>query len=177
MKPETTPITNQPMSLKSMDIDFYQDLHVQGDEKNNTSRSQSQCDCEASPHPHSHPHPQNHHSCHNSRLRRMFVPFILGLLVLGIGFALYTCLSGGLDWGTAELLKRQVNGQTGQESSFTKNKRTLSVHKLAAPNIKSQVYLIVIFVGLVIVVILAVCLSAWCCKGAPLFWSALGHGY
>jgi len=32
-------------------------------------------------------------------------------------------------------------------------------------NVRPKVYLIVIFVGLLVVVILAIMLSAWCCKG------------
>lgn len=54
---------------------------------------------------------------------------------------------------SSPITKRQSGGVPGngnnEESAFTRNK----------------LYLIVIFVGLLVVVILAIMLSAWCCKG------------
>ncbi|KAM5545748.1 hypothetical protein V8D89_000786 [Ganoderma adspersum] len=48
-----------------------------------------------------------------------------------------------------DLMKRQSDGTTGSSSTFVSHKY----------------YLIIVFVGLVLVVLAAICLSAWCCRG------------
>ncbi|KAJ6600457.1 hypothetical protein DFH09DRAFT_1271278 [Mycena vulgaris] len=99
--------------------------------------------------------PASHNPCHNTRLRRLLVPALLSLLALAALGALLCVLSdapGDIVEGLFHV-KRAVNGDgsnSGTESAFTKNK----------------LYLVVVFVGLFVVVILAVMLSAWCCKGA-----------
>ncbi|KAJ6632309.1 hypothetical protein B0H10DRAFT_1976909 [Mycena sp. CBHHK59/15] len=99
----------------------------------------------------------SHKPCHNGRLRRLLVPFLIALLTLS-GLVALSCLFGdGSGTGPTDIIegllhvKRASDGSvsSGNESSFTK-------HKL---------YLIVIFVGLLVVLILGVMLSAWCCKG------------
>ncbi|KAJ7302463.1 hypothetical protein DFH08DRAFT_905312 [Mycena albidolilacea] len=100
--------------------------------------------------------------CHNGRLKRILVPALIAILAL-FGVGALMCVLGGHMADPGEMVeglfhvKRAVDGDgsgsgsgSGTESSFTK-------HKL---------YLIVIFVGLLVVVILGVMLSAWCCKGA-----------
>ncbi|KAJ7187348.1 hypothetical protein C8R46DRAFT_288123 [Mycena filopes] len=107
-----------------------------------------------------HPAPAHAHKhCHNGRLRRVLVPALLTLLALSALFAVSHCVFGNTDPGEVlegllHLKRAVVDGDgsnsTGSGSTFTKNK----------------LYLIVVFVGLFVVVILAVMLSAWCCKGA-----------
>ncbi|KAJ7070390.1 hypothetical protein B0H15DRAFT_114745 [Mycena belliarum] len=97
----------------------------------------------------------SHKPCHNGRLRRMLVPALLAFLALSVLGALFCVFGEGMA-DPNELVeglfqvKRAVDGSGSSESDFTKRK----------------LYLIVIFVGLLVVVILAVMLSAWCCKGA-----------
>ncbi|KAJ7478990.1 hypothetical protein FB451DRAFT_1365605 [Mycena latifolia] len=101
----------------------------------------------------------SHKACHNGRLRRILMPAMISLVALA-GFIALLCVfgEGGADpseiVGGLFQVKRagtgDGSGSTDSESAFTK-------HKL---------YLIVIFVGLLVVLILGVMLSAWCCKGA-----------
>ncbi|KAF8183669.1 hypothetical protein BJ912DRAFT_545355 [Pholiota molesta] len=95
------------------------------------------------------------HRCHNGRLRRFLIPFIVALLLLG-GLLAFSCASGhgAGEWGLDTLMSRAIgdttSGSTGSGSTFVNRK----------------LYLIIVFVGLLVVVILAVMLSAWCCRGA-----------
>ncbi|KAG2131123.1 hypothetical protein BD769DRAFT_623555 [Suillus cothurnatus] len=95
----------------------------------------------------------SHRACHKSRLRRIILPMALSLLSIGAFLIISHCseigdLLGalGLNQGYA-LNKRQTTSST---SSFTSKK----------------LYLIIIFVGLFLVLLAAVMLSFWCCKGA-----------
>ncbi|KAG2036543.1 hypothetical protein BDR03DRAFT_444613 [Suillus americanus] len=95
----------------------------------------------------------SHRACHKSRLRRIILPIALSLLSIGAFLVISQCseigdLLGalGLNHGHA-LDKRQTT--TSSTSSFTSKK----------------LYLIIIFVGLFLVLIAAVMLSFWCCKG------------
>ena len=67
------------------------------------------------------------------------------------------------------LVTRAVSDTTtGNESTFTQHKCESKSFFLSSPSsyyVSPKVYLIVIFVGLLVVVILAIMLSAWCCKG------------
>ncbi|KAJ7279490.1 hypothetical protein C8J57DRAFT_1303476 [Mycena rebaudengoi] len=112
-----------------------------------------------SAHPHAHSHA---HQNHNHALRRVLLPALLILLGLA-GLLAVSCVVSGMHTGASAggvgegwlsgLVRRAVDdGPTGPntESDFTKRK----------------LYLIVIFVGLLVVLILGVMLSAWCCKGA-----------
>ncbi|THU90631.1 hypothetical protein K435DRAFT_255147 [Dendrothele bispora CBS 962.96] len=151
-------VTHQPSSLHSMDV--YQDFPI--DEK----RSQQQCQQGECGHHHDGLHDSlsphhNHKRCHASRLRRFLLPLTISLLSLGAVLA-FSCVYDmmgllGYDSGSEGdggfLMKRQSNGSTGSgngDNTF----------------IDRKYYLIVIFVGLVIVVILGICLSAWCCRGS-----------
>ncbi|KAJ7050969.1 hypothetical protein C8F01DRAFT_1377264 [Mycena amicta] len=106
--------------------------------------------------------PHEHKHCHNGRLRRLLVPALI-LLVSLSGLIALLCFVGdamGVSSDPTAILdglfavKRAVvdgdNGSTDSGSTFTK-------HKL---------YLIVIFVGLLVVLVLGVMLAAWCCKGS-----------
>ncbi|KAJ7443576.1 hypothetical protein FB451DRAFT_1568660, partial [Mycena latifolia] len=88
----------------------------------------------------------SHKACHNGRLRRILMPAMISLVALA-GFIAE--IVGGL-FQVKRAGTGDGSGSTDSESAFTK-------HKL---------YLIVIFVGLLVVLILGVMLSAWCCKGA-----------
>ncbi|KAJ7110733.1 hypothetical protein C8R43DRAFT_1139298 [Mycena crocata] len=154
MPPITVPIAKQPS------MDLYSD-HAHADEKPRAYHDH------AHGHAHSHddetsqwssPHrtgPASHKPCHNGRLRRILLPALVALLTLSGVLALYCLLGNGMA-DPGEIIeglfavKRAVDGDPNSESAFTKNK----------------LYLIVIFVGLLVVVILAIMLSAWCCRGA-----------
>ncbi|KIM43911.1 hypothetical protein M413DRAFT_442977 [Hebeloma cylindrosporum] len=144
-------VTEQPLPSGKLSLDMqstplgfsekYSDDHEC--QQHNPHSCEDQC--------HQHSTSSNHRHCHNGRLRRLLVPALIALVLLG-GALAYTCLFHGLSLvGMEDLVARAVTDTaSGGESTFTK-------HKL---------YLIVIFVGLLVVVILAVMLSAWCCKGA-----------
>ncbi|CAE7231690.1 unnamed protein product [Rhizoctonia solani] len=89
--------------------------------------------------------------CHARRLR-VLLPALLALLTIA-SLAIWLWCSDGLGDLSADvassLWKRQSSTSSG-ESSFVKNK----------------LYLIVIFVGLFVCLILAIMLSAWCCKSS-----------
>jgi len=92
-----------------------------------------------------------HRRCHNGRLRRFLLPIIAAFVLLGSLMAVGCMLGHGSEWGLEGLVSRAVDNTTnGNNSPFVRNK----------------LYLIVVFVGLVIVLILGVMLSAWCCRGA-----------
>ncbi|EGN97555.1 hypothetical protein SERLA73DRAFT_184303 [Serpula lacrymans var. lacrymans S7.3] len=113
------------------------------DEKHPTSTSPSNCECANS---------ASHRTCHKSRLRRILVPALLSLLAVTALFFV-ACVSDFDVWGVlgmgsgGPLAKRQ---SSTNQSSFTQNK----------------LYLIVVFVGLFLVLIAGIMLSAWCCRGA-----------
>ncbi|PPQ80013.1 hypothetical protein CVT24_003848 [Panaeolus cyanescens] len=114
-------------------------------------------------------HMQGHRRCHTSTLRRIVLPvaaLIVGFLIIaGAG-----CAMGGMSmmgsstemgdadvkstgeggWNLVSIFGRAVaDGANGNDNTFVNRK----------------LYLIIIFVGLVLVVIAGIMLSAWCCKG------------
>ncbi|KAG1743835.1 hypothetical protein EDB19DRAFT_542155 [Suillus lakei] len=94
----------------------------------------------------------SHRACHKSRLRRIILPIALSLLSIGAFLVISHCsemgdLLGALGLGHGVSLGKR---QTTTSSSFTSNK----------------LYLIIIFVGLFLVLLAAIMLSFWCCKGA-----------
>jgi len=141
-------IINQPMSLASMDP--YSDYNH--DEKRHTSTSPCH-HCECADTNHSLPH----RACHQSRLRRLLIPALVSIATVATIFVI-SCirnleiLAAFLpDDGVLGLSKRALGaGDTtgSDQSSF--------VHK--------KFYLIVVLVGLLVVVILGIMLSAWCCR-------------
>ncbi|KAL5641533.1 hypothetical protein ACGC1H_001874 [Rhizoctonia solani] len=89
------------------------------------------------------------------RARRLCVllPALLALMTLASLTIWLWCSDGmselALDVGSS-LWKRQSSSSSNGDSPFIKNK----------------LYLIVVFVGLFVCLILAILLSAWCCKGS-----------
>ncbi|KIN99218.1 hypothetical protein M404DRAFT_1004895 [Pisolithus tinctorius Marx 270] len=120
-------------------------FRCQIDYYNYVDESQAPCRCSQA---------RSHRTCHKARLRKMLGPILLTLLVLG-GIILVWCMTDmdlfgavfGGDGDPLSLVKRQ---SSSSGSSFTNNK----------------LYLIVIFVGLFLVVIAAIMLSFWCCRGS-----------
>jgi len=113
----------------------------------NIAHHEGSCDCQRQT-PSS-----DHRHCHNGRLRRFLVPALIAFVLLA-GLFTFSCMDGSSlsGWGTEGLVSRAITNGTnnGTGGSFIHNK----------------LYLIVIFVGLLVVVVLAVMLSAWCCRGA-----------
>lgn len=95
---------------------------------------------------------EQHNRCHNIRLRQLFLPAIIALLALG-GLAAWCCVNwhGWSTWEVDSLVRRAVTDTT------TSTGNTFIHNKL---------YLIVIFVGLFVVLLLGIMLSAWCCRGS-----------
>ncbi|KAJ7203819.1 hypothetical protein GGX14DRAFT_461257 [Mycena pura] len=110
------------------------------------------------------PNPRAHAHHHGRSLRRLLIPALLAGVALSALISLLCLFSVAAGWDVVSdavpgalveglfHVKRAVDGDTndGTESAFTR-------HKL---------YLIVIFVGLVVVLILGIMLSAWCCRGS-----------
>lgn len=147
-----TPVLQQP-TASLMPAQFSDSLSDEKCGGNHTSQcqidyynyadeSQARCRC-------SQAQVRSHRACHTARLRKMLGPILLVLLVLG-AVILVGCMTHanffetvlGGDGDPLSLVKRQ--------SSFTSNK----------------LYLIIIFVGLLLVVVAAIMLSFWCCRGA-----------
>ncbi|KAG2106157.1 uncharacterized protein F5147DRAFT_701245 [Suillus discolor] len=95
----------------------------------------------------------SHRACHKSRLRRIILPIALSLLSIGAFLIISHCSEIGDLLEALGLNHGHVSGVLDKRqttSSFTSKK----------------LYLIIIFVGLVLVLLAAVMLSFWCCKGA-----------
>jgi len=90
--------------------------------------------------------------CHRSRLRRVLLPALAAFLTLSFLMALSCMYDVGALFGLgADGLTRRSTGATTSSNS--------------GPFVNHKLYLIVIFVGLLVVIILGIMLSAWCCKG------------
>jgi len=111
-------------------------------------------------------HRRQQHDRHGRRLRRAahfsFVSVVALALLL---FVAFKCRLDQALFGSPEVIhenigsgleKRQSTGSTGSSSNGSSQ----------GPFVKNKLYLIIVFVGLLICLILAVMLSAWCCKGA-----------
>jgi hypothetical protein len=163
----TTPhVSRQPISLSSMDpyCDF------EHDEKRPSPPSYPSHDCECTNGP--------HHECHKSRRRQLLITVSLIFSITAIAIILISCIhelaSLGVfsaDDGVLGLVKRALGARdtssTDNGSSFVNNKCPFSLlsitrHRLTQTN--CIVYLIIVFVGLFLVLVFAIMLSAWCCR-------------
>ncbi|KAH7345272.1 hypothetical protein B0J17DRAFT_624465 [Rhizoctonia solani] len=88
--------------------------------------------------------------CHSRRLK-VLLPALLVLLIVTL-LALWTWCSGGM-----------VDLATDVGSTIWKRQ---NVSNGDSPFVKNKLYLIVIFVGLFVCLILGILLAAWCCKGS-----------
>jgi len=147
--PSQLAVTNQPqanLDLGSLDIKQSIPFHEKSRQASlDDSHYEQHRHCEHGP-----PSSSGHHSCHNSRLKHLLLPALLALVALG-GLLAWSCvnrhgLSG--DWGLNSLVGRAFN-DTSSGSIFTRNK----------------LWLIVLIVGFVVLLILAIMLSACCCRG------------
>ncbi|KAF9061569.1 hypothetical protein BDP27DRAFT_327260 [Rhodocollybia butyracea] len=140
------PISNEPVAANSMD--FYNDFHATPEKHSvhvHSSQDNSQFSSVECPHA---------RRCHASRLKRVILILVSTLISLGVLVAL-SCVwdmyvNGSGDLGL-ELMKRVSDDSTNSGNGAFVD------HKL---------YLIIVFVGLLLVVILGICLSAWCCRGS-----------
>lgn len=128
--------------------------------------SRMQCACAADS------NPAHHRSCHKERLRKFLLPVVVLLLAVGATLAiscvydinLFDLVGLGIDSSSGPLSKRQT-------SSFTNNKREFIFGHMFIIVVSTQVfsfwsvYLIIVFVGLLLVLIAGIMLSFWCCKG------------
>lgn len=152
-----TPVLQQP-TASLMPAQFSDSPYPSSDEKcsgnhasqcqidyynnNYADESQARCRC-------SQAQARSHRACHKARLRKMLGPILLILLVLG-AVILIGCM-------THSDLFETVLGGDGDPLSLVKRQSSFTSNKL---------YLIIIFVGLLLVVVAAIMLSFWCCKGA-----------
>ncbi|KAI0824380.1 hypothetical protein BC628DRAFT_1322941 [Trametes gibbosa] len=107
--------------------------------------------------------------CEGARLRRVLIAFLLAILT----FALLLFIS--FLWNAAfnEASWLSYLGLTDDGSGSAWTGMTGFVKRQAINNgtgentfIHRKYYLIVVFVGLFLVILAAICLSAWCCRGA-----------
>ncbi|KAG8215679.1 hypothetical protein J3R82DRAFT_7553, partial [Butyriboletus roseoflavus] len=143
------PVSTQPLpsSMNAYSVELCNDEKSSNQCQIHLS-SERQCGCSSAD-----SDPARHRACHQARLQRLLAPIALLLLAVGATLAiscvsdidLYDLISLGADVSGSPLGKRQTSSQ----SSFTQNK----------------LYLIIIFVGLAVVLIMGIMLSYWCCKG------------
>ncbi|TFK35681.1 hypothetical protein BDQ12DRAFT_737398 [Crucibulum laeve] len=148
MSQSRLPVTNQPQAVDLSSMDLYRDYH-EVNEKGVTHEHGHGSECRQCAITSA-----GHKNCHNSRLRRFLVPIIVALLTLGVVLA-FSCIIDYFnlfELGTEGLMRRAADAATGTNDNGSFVNRKL--------------YLIVIFVGLFVVIILAVMLSAWFCRGA-----------
>ena len=158
-------VANQPVSLGSMDIyslsSSEKHHHDHSHAAHQRLASSSTCERDSN-------HPSRKHF-YNSRLTRFFLAGLLTLLIVSVVLVIFSLTDVDLfGFGMDGLVKRAVDSTTGNNGTFVNNKRRLGRLTSGAGVIfdfKSPVYLIVIFVGLLVVIILAIMLSAWCCRG------------
>lgn len=129
---------------KSLEGPDYSQYHIQINDQ-----CCSECQCQGR-------QTRSSHGSHSSRLRVLLFPALLTLLGL-LAFLALSCaysagdLFGTLGTGIAGDLARRATGDTTTNNG---------------PFIDRKLYLIIIFVGIVVVIILGIMLSAWCCRGA-----------
>ncbi|EIW74180.1 hypothetical protein CONPUDRAFT_147810 [Coniophora puteana RWD-64-598 SS2] len=142
------PIYYQPALSNSMQL-CTQDIEASDEKRPHQCSQEHQlsgapCDCATA---------GSHRSCHKARLRRFLLPVAISLFVVG-GLLVLSCVSE-MDFmdlllgGDGVVLGKRQTSSSGQQSSFTSKK----------------LYLIIVFVGLFLVLIAAIMLSAWCCRG------------
>jgi len=146
----TTPHVNrQPISLSSMDL--YCDFEHEEKRPSPPSYASHDCECTNGP----------HHECHKSRRRQWLITVSLIFSITAIAIILISCIHDlaslgvfGADDGVLGLAKRALGARdtsgTDNGSSFVNNK----------------LYLIIVFVGLFLVLVFAIMLSAWCCRSS-----------
>ena len=107
-----------------------------------------------------------------SRLLCRVAPIVLLLSLIALAaFAVSTCSKGALEMfgvSDGELAKRATEAFTGGNNTFV-NRKCACLYRCRPTHQSSMTqntdYLIAVFVGLLVVVVLGICLSAWCCKG------------
>ncbi|RXW23727.1 hypothetical protein EST38_g2140 [Candolleomyces aberdarensis] len=124
---------------------------------------QSEYDCESG-------HRMNHDTCPHRRAcrsRRYFLPVVaVGIIFSLIALAMFSCMGtdfnawlAGLTTGGGDLVRRAAEaGASAATDAGTGSGNN--------PIVDKKYYLIIIFVGLVLVLFAGIMLSAWCCKGA-----------
>ncbi|KAI0773070.1 hypothetical protein BD413DRAFT_472899 [Trametes elegans] len=105
--------------------------------------------------------------CERARSRRVVTALILAAFSLGL-FLLISCL-WDVAFNEASWISSLGLGEDGSGSTWT----AMSGFVKRATDANGQntfvdrkYYLIIVFVGLFLVVLAAICLSAWCCRGA-----------
>ncbi|KAH8801973.1 hypothetical protein DL96DRAFT_1823496 [Flagelloscypha sp. PMI_526] len=102
-------------------------------------------------------HPQEcmhqHHSSHVPNWRHFVLPLVLSTISLIVVLLLSSVLAEamGFDGVTSMLTKRASHAEDDNNGNVF---------------IDKKYYIIVLVVGIVLVILLGICLSAWCCKGA-----------
>jgi len=162
-------VTRQPMSLSSMDP------YYEHDEKHHNPPPYAPHDCECAD-----PNAPSHRACHESRSRRLLIPALISTVTV-IAIILISCIhdlvtlgvfsadDGVLGLGKRALGARDSSG-TDSGSSFVDNKCAFSnfdVNSYGTGLMQTNclVYLIIVFVGLFLVLVFGIMLSAWCCRG------------
>jgi len=140
-------VTHQPISLS---MNPYH--HSSNDEKRCNSSSCAPHDCECAM---DSSNDIPHRACRRSRLRQLLVPALFALAT--VATIIFICCMRNLntlgifDGGVLEVGKRALNATQSNTggSTFLNNKY----------------YLIIVIVGLFLLLVFAIMLSAWCCRG------------
>jgi len=170
-------VTIQPQASVDLgSLDFKQPISASPLPNKCLEDHHEQHHCEHHPSSEHHPnhHHQHHNNCHNNRLRQLFLPALIILLALG-GLLAWSCVSwhGWSTYGIDTLVRRAATdtASTGTGNTFVHKKRQfisfsclIISYSFPRGGWGLLVYLIVIFVGLFVVLILGIMLSAWCCK-------------
>jgi len=110
---------------------------------------------------HSHTHACSHRSRHNTLRARLPLLILSITLLVSLGLLLLLGNADDVLHGSMEgvsILKRQVSSPGNGNGS--------GIPSGNSPFVKNKLYLIVVIVGFFVVLLLAVMLSAWCCRGA-----------
>jgi len=148
--PHTIPtilVNSQPWDAKSMDVETY--CVGVDDEKTTHSHELRHYERQLASEDRNGQCESSSKCCRSSRLLCGLLRAAVILLAIAAALAFYTDTGDALGRGLGGLTKRD----TGDVSS-------------SGPFVDQRLYFIVIFVGLLIVIMLGILLSAWCCKAA-----------
>jgi len=157
----------QPLSILSPNVDFYLEHSRPAACVDEKQYSLVDVDPHSSLQPPAH---GRHCECARTRARRVFTAALLALLGLGT-LLLVLCIADAVSEGAIlgafdlDASEGTVASGLGWVGDFVKRQAVDG----SGPNqdvfVHRKLYLIVVFVGLVLVLLAAICFSYWCCRG------------